>query len=74
MNIKELLDSAEKLAIRPHFYVEGDGHYSCPLSPNGYLSVNSDTIKCDCGVDGHNNKVKEIFHQIRQVLLEKYAD
>lgn len=66
MKIEELINQAEQLAIRDHYYVEEDCWYSCGAHPE---CCNDQRIgKCDCGAEEHNKRVKEVFGEIRNII------
>lgn len=68
MNIEELINQAEELATRYHYGVEEDPWYNCPFHPEGTANKDKDQNKCDCGTEEHNQKVKELFGQIRSKI------
>jgi hypothetical protein len=65
-----LIEELGKLAIRPHFWVDGDNWYSCPKAPDGCADEHAGT-DCNCGADAHNAKVETLLAQLREAALYK---
>ena len=62
------MTALEKLiaaAHRPHYYVDEDPWYSCPLAPGGCANESVPAGVCNCGADAHNAEVGRLGALLR---------
>lgn len=59
--LRQCIAELGKLAIKDHFWVDGDNWYSCPKAPEGCSDDQWPKGVCNCGADKHNAKVEAIL-------------
>ena len=60
-----LIEELASLAIRAHFWVDGDSWYSCPKAPDGCADDQWPKDVCNCGADTHNERVTALLARLR---------
>ena len=62
--MKTLIEELVSLATMPHYNVEEDNWYGCPLSRDGCSNDAYPKGICNCGADEHNARVREIAAEL----------